>query len=169
MTLNSFPLYKGCGRSFPAPSAGDANYLASCSPAAASGVARRFLCHWWGLDPLWRVGGCGQGSSRVSRASDAPAPPHLARGMAGGRGVTQGPRPPWEGPIFFPVPNPRTGSCCWAEELASGCVNRTDKRSFAHPWFSSSFLSLALPSPSAYDTLDKSLSPWGTPASSAPG
>lgn len=28
MTLNSFPLHAGWGRSFPAPSAGDANYLA---------------------------------------------------------------------------------------------------------------------------------------------
>lgn len=40
MTLNSFPLHKDCGRSFPAPAAGDANYLASCLLAAAPGAAR---------------------------------------------------------------------------------------------------------------------------------
>lgn len=121
MTLNSFPLHTPCGRSFPAPAAGDANYRASCLPAAASGAARQFLCHRPGPHPLRRVGGHGGGGSRVNGTSSGGSAP----GRAAGQLVTRGPGPPRGGPV------PRTGftvgrmrEC--AEELASGHVRRTD-------------------------------------------
>lgn len=51
-----------------------------------------------------------------------------ALGVAGGRGVTHRRRPPWDGPIFFPVPHPRMRSTvCWMScRMASGHVNRTE-------------------------------------------
>lgn len=40
-----------------------------------------------------------------------------ALGMAGGRGMTHRPEPPWEGPIFFPVPHPQNGVHCLLDGL----------------------------------------------------
>lgn len=137
MTLNSFPLRTRRGRSFPAPAAGDANYLASCSPVAASGAARRFLCHRPGLHPPggwegraraaageWTAAGEGLRGARWRSGCDAPTQATPGR------------------PRFLSCPRRSALLAERAQELASGCVHRT-----ACPPRAPGFSATSLPGP----------------------